>query len=61
MNRTAAQVIGAYGAVEFPNKAWPQLLPTILNNIASGTVSLESKVASLEVRQRTATRRIILK
>ena len=49
MTRTAAQVIGTFGAVEFPNNSWPELPPTILNNISAPTIPLEPKVASLEV------------
>eukprot|EP01035_Chromulina_nebulosa_P017784 gene17784-23391_t len=47
VNRTAAQVIGAFGGLDFPKKLWPQLLPTLLGNI-SGALNFETKIASLE-------------
>lgn len=44
---TAAQVLAAFGAVDIPSKTWPNLLPTLFQNINSSTHE-SCKVASLE-------------
>eukprot|EP00607_Mallomonas_marina_P010538 CAMPEP_0182418286 /NCGR_PEP_ID=MMETSP1167-20130531/2761_1 /TAXON_ID=2988 /ORGANISM="Mallomonas Sp, Strain CCMP3275" /LENGTH=853 /DNA_ID=CAMNT_0024592429 /DNA_START=51 /DNA_END=2612 /DNA_ORIENTATION=- len=47
-SHTAAQVIAAFGAIDIPGGHWPDLLPTLFQNVSSAEVSLSSKVASLE-------------
>jgi hypothetical protein len=49
VNKTAAQVIGAFGAVDVPKKEWLQLLPGLAATVSSDQVPVDSKVASLEV------------
>lgn len=46
---TAAQVLAAYGAVDVPRNAWPDLLAVLFNNISSAEVGDGTKLASLEV------------
>ena len=46
---TSAQVLAAYGAVDIPQKSWPNLLVTLFGNISSPDVHESCKVASLEV------------
>lgn len=48
VSRTAAQVIGAFGAVDFPEGRWSNLIDILVANVASTATSVESKVASLE-------------
>lgn len=46
---TAAQILAAYGAVDVPRNAWPDLLAALFNNINSAEIQDGTKVASLEV------------
>jgi importin subunit beta-1 len=48
VSHTAAQVVSAFGAVELPMNSWPQLLPTVFQNISSPEVPDSVKVSSLE-------------
>eukprot|EP00600_Ochromonadales_sp_CCMP1393_P003552 CAMPEP_0174993058 /NCGR_PEP_ID=MMETSP0004_2-20121128/22863_1 /TAXON_ID=420556 /ORGANISM="Ochromonas sp., Strain CCMP1393" /LENGTH=851 /DNA_ID=CAMNT_0016247129 /DNA_START=21 /DNA_END=2576 /DNA_ORIENTATION=+ len=45
---TAAQVLAAYGAVDVPRNAWPNLLAALFHNISNPEVLEVCKVASLE-------------
>ena len=49
VNRVAAQVIGAFGAVDYPNNQWPHLIATLVGFVSNETISAESKAATLEV------------
>jgi len=44
---TVAQVIGTIGAIDLPNKEWPELLPALMMNV-TGQCPDEVKVATLE-------------
>lgn len=48
VSRTAAQVIGAYGALECPKQEWPELIPTLVSTVTSPTALPEAKAATLE-------------
>jgi len=49
VSHTAAQILAAYGAVDVPRNAWPDLLAALFNNINSAEIQDVTKVASLEV------------
>lgn len=49
VSHTAAQVLAAYGAVDVPRNAWPNLLSSLFHNINSAEVGDSCKTASLEV------------
>jgi hypothetical protein len=48
---TAAQVVGAIGAMELPLQRWPGLLDALLNNVVNAP-SDEMRIATLQVRKR---------
>jgi len=49
VSHTAAQVLAAYGAVDVPRNAWPDLLAALFHNISDAAIGDVTKVASLEV------------
>lgn len=51
VRHTAAQVIGAFGAADLPNKHWAELLPTLLSFVNTSNAPEGCKVASLEVKK----------
>lgn len=49
VSHTAAQILGAFGAVDVPLGEWPELISTLLGNVVAVEISQSIKVASLEV------------
>jgi hypothetical protein len=47
---TAAQVVGVIGAVELPLQQWPELLPTLLQNVIHATND-GVRISTLQVRR----------
>jgi len=48
VSHTAAQVLASIAAIDVPTGQWPELLPSLFNNVSSADVSLTAKVHSLE-------------
>ena len=48
ISHTAAQLLSSIGAIDIPNRQWPELLPSLFNNVSANEVSLLVKVNSLE-------------
>jgi hypothetical protein len=48
-SHTAAQALAEFAAVDIPNNQWSDFLSTLLTYVASPSVAVETKVASLEV------------
>lgn len=45
---TGAQVVAAFGAVDVPAGQWPQLLPTLFQNVSSPDAPTHATISSLE-------------
>lgn len=45
---TGAQVVAAFGAVDISSNQWPQLLPTLFQNVSSLDSPIYAKISSLE-------------
>ena len=48
VRRTVALVIAKLAAIEIPRNAWPDLIPTLLNNSAAGAGPAGTRHATLE-------------
>lgn len=48
VSHTAAQVLASIAAIDVPTGQWPELLPSLFNNVSSTEVTMTAKVHSLE-------------